>query len=327
MGSVVPFLIAAAVAIVLCPIFAFVGVRIGIVDRPGELKIHQDPVPVTGGFAVVVAVILGTVVGGHGNPWVVAAACLALAGGMVDDMRPLPPWVRLVVQAAAGTLLVLGGLRLEPLAGLGGVALVVVTMACCNATNMLDGQDGLASGLGVTAGLGIAGLMVAGGFSAALPLAVAGGLAGFLVWNRPPARVFLGDGGAYAVGVLLAAAAAQTPASGWHGSIASGACLGVFAYELVTTIIRRLVAEAPTIHGDRDHSYDRLGVRLGSRVSATLVMWALGIVAALIGMAVLTLRAPQALVLIGATFALTAVLDIRLLPVSTPRRIDEHRTA
>jgi hypothetical protein len=56
-------------------------------------------------------------------------------------------------------------------------------------------------------------------------------------------------------------------------------------------------------------------------------MWALGIVAALIGMAVLTLRAPQALVLIGATFALTAVLDIRLLPVSTPRRIDEHRTA
>ena len=322
-----PFLIAAAVAVVLCPISAFAGSRIGILDRPGELKIHHEPVPVTGGFVVVVAVILATVLSGGGDPWVMGAAGLALGGGLVDDMRPLPPWVRLFVQAAAGTLLVMGGLQLEPLGALGGVALVVVTIACCNATNMLDGQDGLASGLGAIAGLGLAALMMVGGLAAALPLALAGSLAGFLVWNRPPARVYLGDGGAYAVGVLLAAAAAQTTVSGWHGLLASGACLGVFAYELVTTIVRRMVAAEPTIHGDRDHSYDRLGLRLGSRPVATLVMWALGVLAALIGMTLLAIPVPQALVLIAAVFALTVALDLRLLPVSARRRIDEHRTA
>ncbi len=153
--------------------------------------------------------------------------------------------------------------------------LVLATVACCNAVNMVDGQDGLAAGLGAIAALGLAAVLAAGAFATALPLALAGALAGFLVWNRPPARIFLGDGGAYAVGVLLAASAAQATSAGWHGLLAAGACLGVFAYELVATIARRLASSAPTVRGDRDHSYDRLAERAGlADDPRTVIMWA-----------------------------------------------------
>jgi UDP-GlcNAc:undecaprenyl-phosphate GlcNAc-1-phosphate transferase len=316
-GDDVSFLIAAAVAVVVTPVLARIGARLGAVDRPGELKIHDTPVPITGGPAVVAAVLLAWALVGEADAWVAAAACLAVGGGLVDDVRSLPPWVRLVVQAAAGGLLVAGGLRLAPFEGFGAAGLVVATVACCNAVNMLDGQDGLVSGLGAIAALGLAALLVPTHSAAALPLSLAGGLVGFVVWNRPPARVFLGDGGAYAVGVLIAASAAQvTTAEGWHGLLAAGACLGVFAYELTATIVRRLASASPAARGDRDHSYDRLGVRLRSRPSATFVMWGLGIVTALVALAVLRVSVPAGLALIAATLVATALLDTTLLPAS-----------
>jgi UDP-GlcNAc:undecaprenyl-phosphate/decaprenyl-phosphate GlcNAc-1-phosphate transferase len=318
-GEDVPFLIAAAVAVIASPVLAAAGKRLGLVDMPGELKIHGSPVPVTGGAAVVVAVFTGTALVGRGDPWIAAAVCLALGGGMVDDARPLPPWVRLVVQVAAGAVLAAGGSRLQPFGALGAPGLILATVACCNAVNMVDGQDGLAAGLGAIAALGIAGVLAASGLEAALPLAVAGALIGFLAWNRPPARVFLGDGGAYAVGVLLTASAAQATAIGWHGLLAAGVCLGVFAYELVATILRRLVSAEPTVRGDRDHSYDRLGVRIGSRTAATVVMWALGTLAALMGIAVSKMQALVALVVIGSVLIATALLDHHLIPVSVPK--------
>lgn len=310
------FLIALGLGVALTPILGAAGRRFGLVDRPGELKIHAGPVPVTGGAAVVVAVLAGIALPGRGGAWLAAAAAVVLAGGLIDDLRPSSPWVRLLVQATAGVLLVIGGLRLEPFGGLGAAALVIATVACCNAVNMVDGQDGLAGGLGAIASLGLAGVLATIGVSATLPLALAGALLGFLVWNRPPARVFLGDGGAYAIGVFLAAAAAQATAEGRHGLLAAGATLGVFAYELVATIARRLIRSEPVIGGDRDHSYDRLGLRLPSRSSATIVMWCLAAAASLIGVAVVRLDPAAALlIVIGVTVA-AAVLDARLLPVS-----------
>jgi UDP-GlcNAc:undecaprenyl-phosphate GlcNAc-1-phosphate transferase len=315
-GDDVSLVIAFALAAILTPIMGAIEIRLGLVDRPGPLKIHDRPIPVAGGPGLVVAVLVAIAVTGDRDPWIAAAVVLGLVGGLIDDTRPLPAGVRLAVQAAAGGLLIAGGLRLEPLGALGGAGLVLVTVACCNAVNMLDGQDGLASGLGVCAALGIAGVLASTGFAAALPLALAGALLGFLVWNRPPARVFLGDGGAYAVGVLLAASAGQASDAGWHGLLAAGACLGVFAYELVSTIVRRIASAASAALGDRNHSYDRLAVRLGSRTWSTLVMWALGVATSAIGIAVVSMDPVPGVVLVVAVVALTGLLDVRLIPVS-----------
>ncbi len=271
-----PFVIACVAAAGLTPLFARIGVRVGLVDRPGELKIHTRPIPTSGGPAVVLSALLAIGLTGNGDPWIAAAVLVALIGGLVDDRRPLAPWIRVVVQAAAGVLLVAGGLELGPLGAAGGVGLVFTTVACCNAVNMADGQDGLASGLGVLAALGLAGMLAADGIAAPVPLAAAGALLGFLLWNRPPARVFLGDGGAYALGVLLAVSIANAGEAGWNGLIAAAVCLGVFAYELISTVVRRVASDRPASIGDRDHSYDRLSRRFGSRVKSTLLMWSFG---------------------------------------------------
>jgi UDP-GlcNAc:undecaprenyl-phosphate/decaprenyl-phosphate GlcNAc-1-phosphate transferase len=278
----VSFLTAFVVVAVLTPVSAAVGVRAGLVDRPGALKIHARPTPVTGGLAVVIGVLAGALLTDGIDPWLVGAVVLVLVVGMLDDLRSLPPWTRLLAQAAAGGLLLAGGFEILP-GPLGPPALILATIAACNAVNMLDGQDGLASGLAGVAALGLA--AIAAGAGASLALALAGALGGFLLWNRPPARIFLGDGGAYALGVLLTASA-SSPAPSWRHATAALTCLGVFAFELVTTVLRRRRTDAGATRGDRLHTYDRLTVRTGSRWRSTLVLWAFGAVFALIGVAI-----------------------------------------
>jgi hypothetical protein len=112
-------------------------------------------------------------------------------------------------------------------------------------------------------------------------IVLAGALVGFLAWNLPPARVFLGNGGAYGLGSLLTVLAAQaTVLHGYHGLLAAGLCLGVFAFELSFTVVRRLVSSQRLATGDRRHSYDLLGRSRGNRDRSTLALWTLGAVSA-----------------------------------------------
>src|SRR3989442_2849168 len=311
-------MVAAAAA---TPLIAAVGVRAGLVDRPGELKIHLRPIPVTGGIAVAAAVVLSSVFVGGMTLGVLAAVVVALGLGVVDDARPLPAWIRVAGQALAGCLLVASGLSIEPFEIAGQVVVVVLVVACCNATNMADGQDGLATGVGAIAALGIATVSARASLPASLPLATAGALLGFLAWNRPPARVFLGDGGAYGVGVLLAASAAQASADGWAGLLAAGACLGVFAYELCASILRRARSGRSPVSGDRDHLYDRLAHALGSRPRSTAVMWGLGVVSAAIGVSIGRLGAVLGAWLVAATLVITSIAETRFLPMTSTKEV------
>jgi UDP-GlcNAc:undecaprenyl-phosphate GlcNAc-1-phosphate transferase len=281
------FVIAFAISLVLTPLARWVGTTTGLVDVPsgtspsgrGEpLKIHGAPVSVLGGAAVTVATLISPiVVDGNAPAGLVAAAAVALAVGLADDVRPLPAWTRIVGLGAAGVLLAAGGSRFATGGWLGAVFVVLLVVVCANAVNLVDGQDGLAGGLAAIAALG---LHLAGPRDPVLGLALAGALAAFLLWNRPPARVFLGNGGAYAIGAILAALAASvSTAQGGRGVLASLLCLGIFALELVSTVVRRLMHRQPLASGDREHVYDLLARRLGSRARSTLVFLGLSAVA------------------------------------------------
>lgn len=295
MGDPVSFLIAAASGLVLTPLARAVGLVAGVVDRPdGDgLKIHRRAVPLTGGLAVVAAVAVSLGISGDlPSSWIVGAVSLALVAGLVDDVLPLPAGLRLAAQVGSGLLLVGGGLRLEALGIFGAAGVVLLVVGTTNAVNLIDGQDGLAGSLGVAASLPLALLLAWRGADAgtALALATAGALMGFLVWNRPPAKIFLGNGGAYAVGVLLAAPAAILGGYGWRGLLAAGMCLGVFAFEVLFTVARRLAFHRPMAGGDRAHSYDLVAGRTGDRLRTTIVFAALGALAA--GTAILVGQAP-----------------------------------
>lgn len=293
---------ALVVAAVLTPVLARGATAVGLVDRPTDaIKIHSRPVAVSGGIGVVAATIAGLAVGGWVGGGVLAAACAALAVGLLDDLTPLPPWSRLILLAGIGGIVVAVGFELETSAPWGAVGTILVTVACANATNILDGQDGLVGGLGAIASLGMAaaGAQVGAPVATSVGLALAGALLGFLFWNRPPARVFLGDGGAYAAGVLLAVMAADLTAQAeLAGLMAAGLCLGVFAFELIFSVARR-ARMGSLLRGDRLHSYDLLSLRSGDRWPVTVRYWVAGAVLALAAQAIVA--APSVVAVIAAT--------------------------
>jgi UDP-N-acetylmuramyl pentapeptide phosphotransferase/UDP-N-acetylglucosamine-1-phosphate transferase len=305
--------IAAVVSILLTPLAISVARRMSLVDRPGALKVHDRPVPLAG-VAVAGGAVAALLAPSTGRTaWLALALAIALVTGLLDDRRTIRPTTRLLLQAAAAAAVVAGGVEISFLAPLALVGAALVVIATINAVNMVDGQDGLASGLVVIAGIGLA-ILSGGGSPAIASLAAAGAAAGFLPWNLPPARAFLGDGGAYVLGVLLAAGAVEAASGGWPDLLAAGACLGVFAYELLSTVLRRLGHRVPTLAGDRDHSYDRLASRLRSRAASTYVMWIAGGVSVLIGLAVQHIRPLAGALVIAAATAVAAAIHTRLRP-------------
>jgi UDP-N-acetylmuramyl pentapeptide phosphotransferase/UDP-N-acetylglucosamine-1-phosphate transferase len=167
------------------------------------------------------------------------------------------------MQAAAGAVLAAGGARLGFGGAVGYLGVVCLAVVLTNAVNMLDGQDGLAGGTAAIGALGLGGLAALDGSpTGSVAFAAAGGLAGFLLWNRPPARIFLGNGGAYAVGMLLTSGAAYVSMKGgWPETIAAGLCLFVPIFEIVFTAGRRIATGQSLGTGDRTHSYDLLSRR------------------------------------------------------------------
>jgi UDP-GlcNAc:undecaprenyl-phosphate GlcNAc-1-phosphate transferase len=193
--------------------------------------------------------------------------------------------VRVVgILIVAGAFVLLTPVVRDAGAGWWLIALVLV-LVCANAVNIVDGQDGLAGGLAVVAALALSLLLSAAGLPsvAVTALALAGALVGFLVWNRPPARIFLGNGGAYGVGTLLGILAwFLAGIGGMRGLLAAGACLAPFAFEMVFTVVRRIRGGAALVGGDRLHSYD-LVARTAGRAASTIVFVILGILSGGIG--------------------------------------------
>ena len=319
-----PFFVAVALALVLTWAARWLGLATGLVDRPpaaepggsDQLKIHTIPIPVLGGLGVVAAVLGALLVTGSGLPaLVVAGVVMATAIGLVDDARPQPASVRLVALAVAGVPIAVGLPldRLDQLGPAARVGVVVLLVLMANAVNLIDGQDGLAGGLGAIASVGLAAVIAANGADPTLALVVAGALVGFLAWNLPPARVFLGNGGAYGLGALLTVLAAQaTIGHGWHGLLAAALCLGVFAFELTFTVVRRLLGSQRLATGDRRHSYDLLGRSRGNRDRSTLALWTLAAVSAGAGYASDQVSLAAAGTMIGVAFVIGTAAGGRL---------------
>lgn len=274
------FALAALVSLVVTPLAAALARRTGVVDRPGPLKTQQRPVPYLGGVPVLCACAIG--VAATGRYGLLVPLVLAFALGVVDDVRAVPPRVRLGVEVVIGIVagVVAPG---APLAKIATAGLVVVLI---NAVNLVDGQDGLAGSLALLAALGGA---LFGGAAQPFCLALAGGMAGFLVFNRPPARIYLGDGGAYLVGTALAMipSLADHGDTGWSVWFAVPLLVAVPILDTATAMWRRLRLRRPLFTGDRSHVYDQMvdrGLSVGASTMvcalAQLVFSALGVVSA-----------------------------------------------
>ncbi len=251
MDGLIAALVGLVGGILLTPVARTIALRLDIVDRPGELKPQHAPVAYLGGVAVFLATLIGPVI--SQQAWVLLPMALALGLGLADDVRPLAVPLRVGVEIGIATLAAL----VVPGTGLTRVATAVLVLGLLNAVNLLDGQDGLAAGVGAVIAIGFAFL---GGAATAIGLGLAGGLLGFLVLNRPPARIYLGDAGAYLVGTSIAILPALSRHSTMRWSMwwAVPLLVAIPIADTTIAIARRLRARRPLLSGDRSHVYDQL---------------------------------------------------------------------
>lgn len=243
-------------------------------DVPNERSAHARPIPRGGGLAIVVVTVAGGVAAVVLG-WIAPAIGLALAGGLpvaligwLDDRRSQPASRRALVQtvAAVWAVWLLGGLpalkvgeSIVPLGAAGAMLAVISIVAATNFFNFMDGIDGLAAGEALVAGgVGGALLWVSGnsglGF---VSLVIAAASAGFLVWNWSPARIFMGDIGSGFLGFVIAVLALASERSGALPLLLWALILGVFIFDALLTVLRR-VAFGEQWHGaHRSHAYQR----------------------------------------------------------------------
>ncbi len=259
--------VAFALVLLLVPVIMRLCLRWRLYDSPGPLKIHARPVPRLGGVAIAFALFAAPLFCGRastesGWPYFAALGLVWIAG-LVDDVRGLSPVLRFASQIAAGALVWRGGWRL-PLLGDGALDLAATCLFVAifaNAFNFLDGSDGLASG--VAGIIAVAYIALPGAARSPFGLAVAWGLAGacagFLIFNFPRARIFMGDSGSTVLGFGVAFLGLAFYRSDGAASPSLLFPVWVAALPLLDALlamIRRIKGGGSPFYGDRAHICD-----------------------------------------------------------------------
>ncbi len=272
--------------------------RWGLVDATDGRKTHHGDVPI-GGPAVIVGVgvaIVPVMMDAPGLGWWLLGALTVGMGGLVDDRRSLPPLGKLAIQIGAACLALPGGLSVSGVGvfgldlhlhlGLAGFLLLILwTVGATNAFNLADGLDGLACGVAVllSATVVAMGALSGEGMTVAIGCALGASALGFLAFNRHPARLFLGDGGSYFLGFLLALTTLQAAQPEKTGVMPAGVLAVLWGYPIVDTIwaiLRRAKAKRPILSPDRAHLHHRLLHALGRYRATVGVLYLLSLLLA-----------------------------------------------
>lgn len=266
-----------------------------LIDIPNARSSHSIPTPRGGGVAIVIVFLIGLfcapLVSDAPWGWVIAlggSGLLVAVVGFLDDHGHIAARWRLVAHfsAAAWALFWLDGSLVLQLPGLAlDVAWVVYVLAAfflvwlLNLYNFMDGIDGIASVEAITTCLGGAFIYWLLGQYEQIPLLLmlAAAVAGFLFWNFPPARIFMGDAGSgflgLILGVLTVMAAMVEPQLLWSWLI----LLGVFVLDATWTLIRRLVRGDKVYEAHRSHAYQSASRELGGHLPVTLAVLAINV--------------------------------------------------
>ncbi len=302
------------VSVIATYVVRYWGRRVGFVDRPSGHKKHEQPVALGGGVALVLSTI-GPILVGTLVAWVLAdrsppawvpslirthlsgiasklPVVLAVVGGalllhvvgLIDDRKALGPWLKLGAQSAVAlfTAWPMGIRIVEALPAPVSIALTVVwIVTITNAFNFLDNMDGLSAGVAVIAAaiFGIAAMGTGQVFVPMLAWVVCGGLLGFLVFNFPPATIFMGDAGSLVVGYLMSVVTILTTFyDASHnltplGVLVPLVVLAVPLYDVGSVVIRRLRVGVSPFRGDGRHFSHRLVLRGMTRRGAVLTIY------------------------------------------------------
>lgn len=268
-----------AVTISLVGTFAarHAALRLHWLDQPSHRKVHANPIPLLGGIAMYMAFLISVLLTDsravlEEGTAVLVGATLLLVVGVVDDQRGMSPRSKLLAQAGAAILLVIGGAGVGffPFTWMNLAATIFWVAAICNAMNLLDNMDGLSAGVTAIACAFFTLLALWHGqiWVSIVAAVLLGATLGFLRYNWNPATIFMGDAGSLLLGFLLAVLALKLrfpnvdPQRTWLIPLL---ILAVPIFDTTVVTISRLRRGVPISSGGRDHVSHRL-VRLGMSV-------------------------------------------------------------
>ncbi len=289
-------LIALVVSLAATPIARRLAFKFNILDVPDEsVKTHKTPTAYLGGVAVLVGLLAGGIFGGFALyselesaeqirmlVGVMAGAIFACGIGLIDDLKDLRPLHKLLGQAVctlflygAGIRPVLGdhlaliGIELSPWVDgvLSFVLILFFVLGSTNSLNLLDGLDGLCAGVTAIITTGFLALSITlatwgntrgDAVTIVVSLSLVGAVLGFLVFNRHPAKIFLGDAGSVMLGFVIAAMMMLFSVSNPRWMLASIMIFGLPILDTGTALIRRFLNGRPLFVSDRGHIYDQM---------------------------------------------------------------------
>jgi len=291
----VVFAVALAISLIITPLVGKLGMRYGAVDTPDERKIHTRLIPRTGGLAIFITFFLTLLINGCLQTLVsiqieidqrffyfLGGGVIIFGVGLTDDFRRLHPGIKFVFQIIAASFAYMGNLGFDMFSlnlqsvVFSYVATVAWFVLFINAVNLIDGLDGLAGGIAffVSVVIVILSILRENYVCAILFSALAGGVLGFLRYNFNPASVFLGDGGSYFLGYIIAGSAIIGNAKNQVGAamLIPLLALGVPLFDTLLAPLRRFLQGSQMFRPDNEHVHHKL---LNMGISDKNVVWLL----------------------------------------------------
>jgi UDP-GlcNAc:undecaprenyl-phosphate/decaprenyl-phosphate GlcNAc-1-phosphate transferase len=317
---------------------------VGALDKPDlDRKIHKEPVPYLGGVSIAITITVltyGTVLIKNGTwlefrlaSYVLVPALLLAAVGLLDDLKGLKPWPRLIVQTVTGLVVAIILIRTETISfALGNTlldALITIfwIVGICNSINFFDNIDGGASGTVAIIGLSVFLIAFDQGqiLISASAVVTCGAVIGFLAWNKPPAKIYMGDAGALFLGVIVSVLTIRLDPNispSWQSLAIPVLMLAVPILDTSVAIFSRWQRGISAFTGGRDHLSHRL-IRIGfTHKKAALTLWALTAFFCLAALAVYQLPSATATLVIISAALLWLLLGMWFLKIASEDKVE-----
>jgi UDP-GlcNAc:undecaprenyl-phosphate GlcNAc-1-phosphate transferase len=329
-GVLIPFATACAVAALSTPIVSRVACALQVIDRPNERKVNRrENIPLLGGIAVALGLFVGVAVGvlisretpvsGH-LEGLLLGGLLLVGVGAFDDRFSLEAAPKFAVQLVAAGIAIYYGFQIDQItdpfsrtmwfmpAWLAWAVSALWIVGVTNAMNLIDGLDGLATGVAsiIGATLTLICWQINQPVGVLMGAALVGSLLGFLPFNFSPARIFLGDTGALFIGYVLSLLAIEGYAkASLLTFVVPLLALAVPIMDTMLSIVRRLRRHSRVFSADRLHMHHRLLESEGSQRSAVLSLYFLTACFCVIALSFTRLEGIAAILFLGMVIALT----------------------
>lgn len=283
-------------SLLLVPIVKRIAIHVNAMDEPNERKIHKVPMPRLGGLAIYFSFLLGYILYGEINTQMISiliASFLLVIVGIFDDIKSVPARYKFLVQVIAASIVVvygnLGfteisffGIKLHFNQIINNIIAIFFIVGITNAINLIDGLDGLASGISVIYFFTIAIIAILlnrmGGLDIILSLIMLGSTLGFLFHNFPPAKIFMGDTGSLFLGFMISIIALLGyKVTTFTSLVVPVVILAIPIFDTAFAIFRRLLKGQNIGVADKEHFHHQLLKMKYSPVASILIIYAIDI--------------------------------------------------